>query len=101
MTDEDYRNHLTDTFTDLEPYLSNATLQQDCSAKKDSRVSIHVRSYRRLNGDPDGVSVKAALDGIVDRGILTDDSAKQVKSVTFESITGCKQEETVIIITKE
>jgi len=63
-----------------------------------SPVHIRVISYRKLNHDTDGVSIKAILDGIVQRGILADDSAKQVKSVTFESRKS-NEEKTVIEIT--
>jgi hypothetical protein len=98
---ENYSAYLTDTLAHLESHLSDATLPKDRVKKKDTRACIHVRSFRRLNGDPDGVSVKAAIDGIVERGILPDDSSKQISSVTFESITGCKEEQTIILITKE
>lgn len=93
---------LTDTLAYVESYLSDAALPEDKFAEEDSRVSIHVRSYRRLNCDPEGISVKAALDGVVERGILADDSSKQVKAVTFENITGCgkDEEQTLIIITE-
>ena len=94
---EDSSNHLTDTLANLESYLVNATLPKDRDAEEDTRASIYVRSFRRLNRDPDGVSVKAALDGIVERGILADDSSKQIKSITFETFKS-PDEKTVIII---
>lgn len=95
------RTGFADTFAYLESYLGDAALPKDKFEEETSRVNIHVRSYRRLNADPEGISVKAALDGIVERGILPDDSSKQVKSVTFENITGCSkdEEQTFIIIT--
>ena len=101
MNDYDYSDSLADTLANLESYLRDATLPEDKFEEETSRVNIHVRSYRRLNADPEGISVKAALDGIVERGILPDDSSKQVKSVTFENITGCSkdEEQTFIIIT--
>jgi Holliday junction resolvase RusA-like endonuclease len=63
----------------------------------DTRVNIRVISYRKVKHDPDGISVKAVLDGIVRAGILADDSTEQVKSITFESIKS-KEEKTVIEI---
>jgi len=98
---KDNSDSLADTIAYLESYLGYAALLSDKSKEETPRASIVVRSYRRLNGDPDGVSVKATLDGIVERGILADDSSKQVKSVKFESITGCKEEQTLIIIQQE
>jgi Holliday junction resolvase RusA-like endonuclease len=74
-----------------------ALLLQDEAPAFNTRVSIRVISYRKLNHDPDGVSVKAVLDGIVALGILTDDSAKQVKEITFESRKS-KDEKTTIEI---
>lgn len=48
--------------------------------------------------DPDGISAKAVIDGLVLGGILVDDGAKFVKEVTFTQET-CKTEETIIDIT--
>lgn len=64
----------------------------------DSLVNIRVTSYRKRNHDPDGVSCKAVLDGIVRRGILADDSAKEVNEITFKSVIS-KEEKTIIEIT--
>lgn len=61
------------------------------------RVDIRITSYRRRKHDPDGVSVKYALDGIVRRGLLEDDSTQEVRRVIFESIVG-DDEKTIIEI---
>ena len=74
-----------------------ATLPADETPAFDTPVNIRVISYRKLKHDPDGVSVKAVLDGIVRAGILADDSSKQIKKVTFESRKS-KDERTVIVI---
>jgi len=91
--------------------LPSANLEQDpCNApmgkkeikRLDTRVNINIISYRARNHDPDGISAKAVIDGIVRYGILPDDSAKEVKKVTFESFI-CKkgeEEKTEIIIYK-
>ena len=63
----------------------------------DSRVNILVISYRRRNHDPDGISAKAVIDGIVRRGILPDDSAKEVNEVRFKSVIIEKGEEKTVI----
>lgn len=52
----------------------------------DQRVRITITSYRRRLADPDGISGKAAIDGCVEAGILRDDSAKWVESVSFRQI---------------
>ena len=60
-----------------------------------SPVDITVTSYRKRNHDTDGISAKAVLDGLVHRQILTDDSAKEVNSITFKSEIA-KEEKTII-----
>lgn len=82
----------------MEQNTSNAPLGEEEAAGLDTRVTIRVISYRAANHDPDGVSAKAVIDGIVRRGLLPDDSAKEVKEVIFKSYI-CKegQEEKTVI----
>jgi hypothetical protein len=63
----------------------------------DSRVHIHVTSYRKRRSDPDGCSIKAVLDGLVEIGILRGDSWEEIASITFESLRS-KEERTVIVL---
>ena len=65
----------------------------------DSPVNISVHSIRRRLADPDGISAKAAIDGIVKAGILADDSHKEVCKVSYSQEKG-KEEETIITITE-
>jgi len=69
----------------------------------DSRVNIAVTSYRHKKHDPDGLSIKAVLDGIVRAGLLSDDSTQEVKEIRFRSEIVKKklQEKTIIEITNE
>lgn len=58
-------------------------ISNDLAGKKkikrfDGQVSIKIRSYRHRLGDPFGISEKYAIDAIVDRGILQDDSCKEI-----------------------
>lgn len=94
------KNRTASPAADMESDISHAPSPEKTLAPQDPRVDIYVRSYRRLNSDPDGVSVKAALDGIVGIGILPDDSSKQVKSVTFETVKS-KEEKTIIEIERK
>lgn len=66
----------------------------------DTRVDIHVHSRRHRLADPDGLSVKWVLDAIVTQGILRDDSAKEIRAVTFsqEKIAQSEPEITVVEI---
>ena len=69
----------------------------------DTRKSVHVHSKRKRLADPDGVSVKAVLDGLRKAGIFVDDSAKYIKEVSY-SQAKCEtaaDEETVIVIMRE
>jgi hypothetical protein len=63
----------------------------------DSPVCINIHSIRRRLADPDGISGKAAIDGIVNAGLLPDDKAKIVKAVTFSQEQG-RIEKTIITI---
>jgi Holliday junction resolvase RusA-like endonuclease len=55
---------------------------QACKGKAfNTPVRITVISYRSRLADADGVSAKAAIDGLVHSGILKDDSPKEVVEV--------------------
>jgi len=68
----------------------------------DTRCRIHIHSRRYRLADPDGISGKAAIDGIVNSGILANDSAQEIESVTYsqERIKKSEQEITIIDILK-
>ncbi len=63
--------------------------------------SIHIRSVRKRLADSDGISGKAAIDGLVHCGILQDDSAKFVEEVTYSQKKTKGPEYTEIIITEK
>ena len=60
-------------------------------------VSIHVHSIRKRLTDPDGISAKAAIDGLVHWGILTDDTSKEVEGVSYSQEKG-EPEQTIITL---
>ena len=71
--------------------------------KVDTPCRISVLCRRHRLADPDGISVKAILDSIVDAGILADDSAKEiVESPTVKQIKIPlnESEETIVEIFK-
>ena len=82
----------------LEQAVGNESMAKEQVSKTDSRVSITVVSFRKRKHDPDGVSVKAFLDGLVRAGILPDDSTNEIKSITFESVITNEEEKTEIYI---
>jgi Holliday junction resolvase RusA-like endonuclease len=65
-----------------------------------SPVCIVVHSYRKRLCDPDGISAKAVIDGIVKAGILSDDTTKQIEEVRFKQtkIKSKEEEKTEITI---
>jgi len=90
-------NRDTNTAPDLEPASSDALPQAELCEFGDQAVRIHIHSVRKRPTDPDGVSAKAAIDGIVEAGVLDDDNCEIVKSVTFSQEQG-EEERTVITI---
>ena len=66
----------------------------------DSRFSIHIHSIRKRLADPDGISAKAVIDGIVKAGLLKDDTAKEIKEIKYSQEKGI-EEKTLITLTQE
>lgn len=60
-------------------------------------VKIHIHSVRKRLADPDGLSGKAVIDGLVKTGVLPDDSLKYVSGVEFSQEKG-SEEKTIITI---
>jgi len=82
---------------DVEPHPRNASMAAEEVARFTTPVSIRIISYRKYRHDTDGCSVKAVLDGLVQAGILRDDSSEFVKEIIFESIKS-SDEKTIIEI---
>ena len=82
----------------MEYFTRGAPVEKKTDKRLDTPVNITVTSYRKRKHDPDGVSCKAVLDGIVRAGLLQDDSCKEVNSITFKSVLS-QEEKTVIDIT--
>ena len=86
--------------TNMEPDSKPAVKKANASKAVYPRVSIRVHSKRRRLTDPDGIAAKAAIDGLVRGGLLTDDSAKTIKEVSFSQELS-DVEETVIEVWEE
>lgn len=67
-----------------------------------SQVNIHFLHLRHRKADPDGISVKAAIDGLVKAELLRDDSAKEIKAISHEQekIPSSQEERTIITISE-
>ena len=90
-------NNTTNEATDMEQTTGDQPVQEGCDTPFDSPVHIHIRSLRYRLADADGISAKAAIDGIVHRGILRDDNARWVEEVSYSQEKG-KEEMTRIEI---
>ena len=86
-------------FTHLEPYNSDAPLAEEKTAGSNPPYRVHFHSIRHRLADSDGISGKAALDGLVKAGIFPDDSAKHIKEVTYSQEKTKGPEITEITIT--
>ena len=80
---------------DVEPNPKPIPKKKNAREKVCPRFSINVHSKRRRRADPDGISAKAAIDGLVAGGLLSDDSAAEIAEVTFSQEIS-EIEETII-----
>ena len=112
MTKEDLKNMLkrnlnvkisedsaSGKIADLEPAARSKPVEEKSHPRFDSPVNLHVHSIRRKLTDADGISAKATIDGLVHSGILSDDSPKEVKKVSYSQEKG-KEDQTIITITE-
>ena len=67
---------------DMEPDIGDASLEPKGTKGFDTPVCIHIHSLRKRLADIDGISGKAAIDGLVNAGLLLSDSPRHVKEVT-------------------
>lgn len=84
----------------MEQNIRNALLGEKKIKRLDKKCSIHIHSLRHRLADPGGISNKAAIDGIVNAGLLRNDSSKEIKEITEsqEKIPKDKQEKVIITI---
>jgi len=72
--------------TDMERATSSTPLEKKAYPRFDSPVRIRVVSYRCRLCDADGVSAKAAIDGLVHCGVLQDDGPRYVEEVAYSQV---------------
>jgi len=90
-------DRITDTTANVEQAVGDALLGAQEVQGFGSPVRISFHSVRKRLADIDGLSGKAALDGLVAEGVLPDDSPKFVQEVRHTQEQG-KIEKTVITI---
>ena len=91
------RNHPARSNANVEPPVSNAALPENAVETFASQVRINFYHTRKRLADPDGISGKAAIDGLVENAVLADDSAKQVQEVSHRQIKGSTEETRIVI----
>ena len=86
--------------THLEPLASDEPLAAGKGAALVARIDITVVSYRSRLADADGISAKAAIDGLVMCGILADDSTKEIREIRYQQVKvkNASDEKTEIIL---
>lgn len=82
----------------MESVISHESMGKKGGKRLDKRCRIHVHSRTARLADPDGRSVKAAIDGLCVAGILADDSAEYIESVSQSQEAVKDGEETIIDI---
>lgn len=96
MTNED-RNTNPSTYGEPDNP-SMALANQGESGQDHQRVRISVHSVRKRLVDPDAISTKAVIDGIVAAGVLKDDSAKEIEGPVIRTQEKGMEEKTIIMI---
>jgi len=94
-------DNTSDPAADVEPNSCRGQMETKENTRFYSPVYISIHSVRGKLADPDGISGKAAIDGLVKSGVLADDSSKFVKEVRFTQDKCHKGEEERTVITIE
>jgi hypothetical protein len=103
VTEEEYeriKNRPTHKIANVESVARNEPLAKKACPRFDKICNIHVHHKSNRSADPDGRSLKAAIDGLVETGILAGDSTKFIKKVTQSQEVVRGIEETIITITE-
>jgi len=92
-------NHTAVSPADMEPDIGNAPLPAEATSRPNPPFRIHIHSLRKRLADSDGISGKAAIDGLTHAGIFSSDSPENVKEVTYSQEKTKGAEITEITIT--
>lgn len=101
-SNERAKNYTAVSTANVEPYTGNESMGQEKIKRLDSPCRIHLHSLRYRLADSDGISGKAAIDGLVHAGLLSDDSPEEVTKVSYSQEKADKKteiEQTIITIT--
>ncbi len=87
-------------FADIKQNIGNESLGKKKIARFNRPVDIEICNYRHRLADRDGICSKYLIDGLVDCGILHDDTTKEIVGLKIKQIKIPKQqcEKTIVII---
>jgi len=88
----------SDSVANVEQVAGDEPIQTCGHPAFDTQVDIRVVSYRTRLADADGISAKAAIDGLVHAGVIRDDSTKEVREVTHSQIKVQNKEDEKTVI---
>ena len=91
-------DNAADSAPNLEPTASDESIPESRRPAFDSRVDLRIVSYRSRLADADGISAKAAIDGLVHAGVIRDDSTKEVREVSYSQIRVKNKEDEKTVI---
>jgi len=91
-------NRATDSASNVEQAIGNEPIQKSRHPTFDTLVDIRIVSYRTRLADADGISGKAAIDGLVHAGVIRDDSPKEVREVSYAQIKVKNKEDEKTVI---
>ena len=87
-----------DSASNVEQAACDEPIQAGRIATFDTPVDIRIVSYRTRLADADGISAKAAIDGLVHAGVISDDSHKEVREVSYTQIKVKNKEDEKTVI---
>ena len=91
----------TDTHADDQPDDGHAWTKVEQMQAFDTPVHIIITHYRSRLCDPDNLNAKGVIDALVEGGLLFDDSAKEVQSITHDQVKVKSRDEEKTRITIE
>ncbi len=87
--------------SNMESDIGNALLGSKKVTRFNIPIHIHIHSIRRELADTDGISSKALLDGFVKANVLSNDTTKEIKSITYSQEQTNSDEKTIVEIWEE
>ena len=92
------KNSAAGSATNLEQGACDASVGKEETPRPDGPVDITVISHLSRERDPDGTCFKYCLDAIVDAGILSGDTSKEIKGIRHQQTKAAKGEEKTVIV---